>query len=84
MTVTRQAKQCGDAVMRCRDAVPSLLGCPCAQSRFRMKKFHHVEFYCGDATTAASRFVHGLGMSLVAKSDQVLLMYACVAILLCN
>ncbi|CAM9519505.1 unnamed protein product [Ascophyllum nodosum] len=38
--------------------------------RFRMKKFHHVEFYCGDATTAASRFVRGLGMSLVAKSDQ--------------
>lgn len=39
--------------------------------RFRMKKFHHVEFYCGDATAAASRFVWGLGMKLVAKSDQV-------------
>eukprot|EP00904_Undaria_pinnatifida_P006365 jgi/Undpi1/2859/HiC_scaffold_14.g06236.m1 len=38
--------------------------------RFRMKKFHHVEFYCGDATAAASRFIWGLGMSLVAKSDQ--------------
>ncbi|CAN0084784.1 unnamed protein product, partial [Ectocarpus sp. 12 AP-2014] len=37
---------------------------------FRMKKFHHVEFYCGDATAAASRFVWGLGMKLVAKSDQ--------------
>ncbi|CAM9725002.1 unnamed protein product, partial [Ectocarpus sp. 8 AP-2014] len=33
-------------------------------------KFHHVEFYCGDATAAASRFVWGLGMKLVAKSDQ--------------
>lgn len=36
-----------------------------------MKNFHHVEFYCGDATAAASRFVWGLGMKLVAKSDQV-------------
>lgn len=40
-------------------------------NRFVMKKFHHVEFYCGDATTAAARFVWGLGMSMVAKSDQV-------------
>eukprot|EP00752_Nemacystus_decipiens_P018320 g16436.t1 len=37
---------------------------------FRMKKFHHVEFYCGDATATASRFIWGLGMKLVAKSDQ--------------
>lgn len=36
-----------------------------------MKKFHHVEFYCGDATAMAKRFVYGLGMSIVAKSDQV-------------
>lgn len=36
-----------------------------------MKKFHHVEFYCGDATATASRFMFGLGMNLVAKSDQV-------------
>ncbi|CAM9252656.1 unnamed protein product [Scytosiphon promiscuus] len=37
---------------------------------FRMKKFHHVEFYCGDATATAGRFIFGLGMNLVAKSDQ--------------
>ena len=49
------------------------LALPCLApfQRFRMKKFHHVEFYCGDATAAASRFIWGLGMSLVAKSDQV-------------
>ena len=32
--------------------------------------FHHVEFYCGDATTTYKRFVMGLGMELIAKSDQ--------------
>lgn len=33
-------------------------------------KFHHVEFYCGDAKTTYSRFLLGLGMELCAKSDQ--------------
>ena len=37
--------------------------------RFAMHGFHHVEFWCGDATTAASRFSVGLGMQLIAKSD---------------
>lgn len=32
--------------------------------------FHHVEFYCGDATNTYKRFMMGLGMELVAKSDQ--------------
>jgi 4-hydroxyphenylpyruvate dioxygenase len=32
--------------------------------------FHHVEFYCGDATNTYKRFLLGLGMELVAKSDQ--------------
>ncbi|KAL4441075.1 hypothetical protein ABPG77_010506 [Micractinium sp. CCAP 211/92] len=38
--------------------------------RFPMHKFHHVEFWCGDATTTSCRFGYGLGMTLVAKSDQ--------------
>jgi 4-hydroxyphenylpyruvate dioxygenase len=38
--------------------------------RFVMKKFHHIEFYCGDAINTASRFSWGLGMPMVAKSDQ--------------
>ena len=33
-------------------------------------RFHHVEFYCGDARTTYSRFLLGLGMDLAAKSDQ--------------
>ncbi|KAK2643581.1 hypothetical protein Ddye_025344 [Dipteronia dyeriana] len=37
--------------------------------RFRVKKFHHVEFWCTDATNAARRFSWGLGMRLFAKSD---------------
>ncbi|MDA9097678.1 4-hydroxyphenylpyruvate dioxygenase [bacterium] len=37
--------------------------------RFAMHGFHHVEFWCGDATTTASRFAVGLGMQLIAKSD---------------
>ena len=36
---------------------------------FGCESFDHVEFWCGDATTAAARFGVGLGMSLRAKSD---------------
>jgi len=38
--------------------------------RFKVEKFHSIEFWCGDATTTYKRFQLGLGMSLVAKSDQ--------------
>lgn len=38
--------------------------------RFPMHKFHHIELWCGDATTTRARFGYGLGLSLVAKSDQ--------------
>jgi 4-hydroxyphenylpyruvate dioxygenase len=34
-----------------------------------MKRFHHLEFYCGDATNTSRRFAWGLGLSQVAKSD---------------
>lgn len=34
-----------------------------------MKRFHHVEFWCGDATNTARRFSWGLGMSIATKSD---------------
>ncbi|KAF4373258.1 hypothetical protein G4B88_007271 [Cannabis sativa] len=37
--------------------------------RFTVKRFHHVEFWCGDATNTALRFSWGLGMPLLAKSD---------------
>ncbi|PSC69061.1 4-hydroxyphenylpyruvate dioxygenase [Micractinium conductrix] len=37
---------------------------------FPMHKFHHVELWCGDATTTSCRFGYGLGLGLVAKSDQ--------------
>lgn len=38
--------------------------------KFDVRKFDHIEFYCGDATNASRRFAFGLGFSLVAKSDQ--------------
>ncbi|KXZ47898.1 hypothetical protein GPECTOR_32g511 [Gonium pectorale] len=38
--------------------------------KFKVHKFHHIEFWCADATNTYKRFQHGLGMSLVAKSDQ--------------
>ncbi|TYZ59563.1 hypothetical protein PybrP1_011641 [[Pythium] brassicae (nom. inval.)] len=38
--------------------------------RFDVRNFHHVEFYCGDATNTSKRFQWGLGLNLVAKSDQ--------------
>ncbi|KAL2933084.1 4-hydroxyphenylpyruvate dioxygenase [Bienertia sinuspersici] len=34
-----------------------------------MKRFHHIEFWCGDATNTSLRFSWGLGMRMVAKSD---------------
>ncbi|XVF71219.1 hypothetical protein PTKIN_Ptkin12aG0018500 [Pterospermum kingtungense] len=37
--------------------------------RFTVKRFHHLEFWCTDATNAARRFSWGLGMRFVAKSD---------------
>lgn len=37
--------------------------------RFKVKRFHHVEFWCGDATNVSRRFSWGLGMPAVAKSD---------------
>ena len=37
--------------------------------RFKVKRFHHVEFWCTDATNTARRFSWGLGMPIVAKSD---------------
>lgn len=37
--------------------------------RFGVKKFHHIEFWCMDATNTARRFSWGLGMQIVAKSD---------------
>lgn len=38
--------------------------------KFNVLGFHHIEFWCGDATTVSQRFSWGLGMPLVAKSDQ--------------
>eukprot|EP00775_Hariotina_reticulata_P005049 gene5049-5290_t len=37
--------------------------------KFAVQKFHHIEFWCADATNTFKRFQHGLGMTLVAKSD---------------
>lgn len=37
--------------------------------RSTYNRFHHIELYCGDATNTAKRFGAGLGMKLVAKSD---------------
>mmetsp|Transcript_30882 Transcript_30882/g.73552 ORF Transcript_30882/g.73552 Transcript_30882/m.73552 type:complete len:378 (+) Transcript_30882:139-1272(+) len=38
--------------------------------KFDIKRFHHIEFWCGDATNTYKRFGHGLGMPLAARSDQ--------------
>eukprot|EP01025_Chloroclados_australasicus_P062056 TRINITY_DN8149_c0_g1_i1.p1 TRINITY_DN8149_c0_g1~~TRINITY_DN8149_c0_g1_i1.p1 ORF type:complete len:475 (+),score=47.86 TRINITY_DN8149_c0_g1_i1:98-1522(+) len=37
--------------------------------KFNVQRFHHVEFWCADATNTYKRFQHGLGLQLVAKSD---------------
>ncbi|GJP66376.1 hypothetical protein CLOP_g23309 [Closterium sp. NIES-67] len=38
--------------------------------KFKVDRFHHIEFWCGDATNTYGRFSWGLGLPLVAKSDQ--------------
>jgi 4-hydroxyphenylpyruvate dioxygenase len=38
--------------------------------KFGVQRFHHVEFWTADATASAKRFSWGLGMPMVAKSDQ--------------
>jgi hypothetical protein len=38
--------------------------------RFPIYGFHHVEFWCSDATNTSRRFAFGLGMTAVGKSDQ--------------
>ncbi|KAI3793801.1 hypothetical protein L1987_36423 [Smallanthus sonchifolius] len=37
--------------------------------KFTVKSFHHVEFWCSDATNTARRFSWGLGMPIIHKSD---------------
>ncbi|KAL6983246.1 4-hydroxyphenylpyruvate dioxygenase [Sarracenia purpurea var. burkii] len=37
--------------------------------RFQVTRFHHIEFWCTDATNAAHRFSWALGMPIVANSD---------------
>ncbi|KAI3523340.1 hypothetical protein L1887_01402 [Cichorium endivia] len=36
---------------------------------FSVRRFHHVEFWCPDATNTSRRFSSALGMPVVAKSD---------------
>lgn len=38
--------------------------------RFDVHKFHHIEFFCADATNVSNRFSWGLGMRQIGKSDQ--------------
>jgi 4-hydroxyphenylpyruvate dioxygenase len=37
--------------------------------RFHVMDYHHVEFWCADAASAAARFSFGLGVPLAAQSD---------------
>jgi 4-hydroxyphenylpyruvate dioxygenase len=37
--------------------------------KFGILRFHHLEFWCSDATQASHRFTWGLGMPEVARSD---------------
>lgn len=37
--------------------------------KFGILRFHHIEFWCSDATQASHRFTWGLGMPEVARSD---------------
>lgn len=38
--------------------------------RFTIHQFHHIEFWCSDATSTSKRFGYALGMTPIAKTDQ--------------
>ena len=38
--------------------------------RFEMDNWHHIEFWCQDATNVSKRFAIGMGMQQIARSDQ--------------
>jgi 4-hydroxyphenylpyruvate dioxygenase len=40
------------------------------EDKIQAQRFHHVEFYCGDAVSTYKRFVIGLGAELISKCDQ--------------
>lgn len=42
---------------------------PFIEDKINAQRFHHVELYCGDATSTYKRFILGLGMDMIAKSD---------------
>ncbi|OMO49764.1 4-hydroxyphenylpyruvate dioxygenase [Corchorus olitorius] len=48
---------------------PKLVRTNPMSDRFKIKRFHHVEFWCSDATNVSRRFSWALGMQLAAKSD---------------
>ncbi|KAM0827119.1 hypothetical protein ACQ4PT_068404 [Festuca glaucescens] len=50
-------------------AAAAIGGMEKATDRFHVMDFHHVEFWCTDATSAAARFSFGLGVPLTAQSD---------------
>lgn len=37
--------------------------------KFSVERFHHLEFWCSDATQASHRFTWGMGMPMVGKTD---------------
>lgn len=37
--------------------------------KFNSRRFHHIEFYTGEASAVYTRFMLSLGMNLIAKSD---------------
>jgi len=37
--------------------------------KINVLSFHHMEFYCGDATMSSKRFIGAMGVELAAKSD---------------
>ncbi|KAM0903110.1 hypothetical protein ACQ4PT_018901 [Festuca glaucescens] len=50
-------------------AAAAIAGLEKATDRFHVMDYHHVEFWCADAASAAGRFSFGLGVPLAAQSD---------------
>ncbi|KAJ9522564.1 hypothetical protein QJQ45_008333, partial [Haematococcus lacustris] len=65
--VDAMRRQLGLPLQACRQPQAARLT---GSDRFAVHRFHHIEFWCSDATNTYKRFQHGLGMTLVAKSDQ--------------
>ncbi|KAL8227210.1 hypothetical protein R6Q57_017042 [Mikania cordata] len=67
--VTARKHKSSLAVESNSDGYENFVGTDPMSDTFSVRRFHHIEFWCCDATNTAHRFSCALGMPIIAKSD---------------